>query len=108
MDNIQDEYKVVKKVKKKQIREEDSETEMYLFELINITWKIFNENFSVSEEEIETNLPGETVEKKAVVAESEVGLNSEIFGFLLKMKEKERLKLVTNIVLNTASENSSS
>ena len=101
MDNIQDDYKVVKKVKKKQIREEDSETEMYLFELINIRWNFFNENFSVSEEEIETNLPGESVEKKAVVAESEVGLNSEIFGFLLKMKEKERLKLVTNIVLNT-------
>ena len=37
MDNIQDDYKVVKKVKKKQIREEDSETEMYLLDLINIT-----------------------------------------------------------------------
>ena len=37
MDNIQDDYKVVKKVKKKQIREEDSETEMYLLDLLNIT-----------------------------------------------------------------------
>ena len=48
----------------------------------------------VSEEESDDDFSIETVEKKEVVAETEFGLNQDIFGFVLKMKEKERLKLV--------------
>ena len=48
----------------------------------------------VSEEESDDDFPIETAEKKEVVAETEFNLNEEIFGFVLKMKEKERLKLV--------------
>ena len=47
-----------------------------------------------SEEESDDEFLIEAVEKKDEVAETDFGLNEEIFGFLLKMKEKERLKLV--------------
>ena len=40
----------------------------------------------------------ETVEKDIAVEESESGLNDAIFGCILKMKEKERLKLVILLV----------
>ena len=50
--------------------------------------------FRFSEEESDDDFSIETVEKKEVVAETEFGLNQDIFGFVLKMKEKERLKLV--------------
>ena len=46
------------------------------------------------EEESDDEFSIETVENKEAVTEEDFGLNEEIFGFLLKMKEKERLKLV--------------
>ena len=53
----------------------------------------------VSAEESDDDFILETVDQNKVVEETEVGLNDEIFGLLLKMKEKERIKLVSNLVL---------
>ena len=58
----------------------------------------FDVNVRGSEEEREDDWLIETVEKDIVVEESETGLNDEIFGCILKMKEKERLKLVIFLV----------
>ena len=87
----------VKKEKKRKMKKDDSEKEMYVNENNDDTKFYFYLFFSrVSEEESDDDFLLETVDQKEVAEEMEVGLNSEIFGFILKMKEKERLKLVTN------------
>ena len=51
-------------------------------------------HFRISDEESEKELQIEEIQQEEKVMEPEIGLNDEIFGFLQKMKEKERIKLV--------------